>query len=339
MYIEPKYLRQPVTVKIVRDPESKTAALLEVSTEQREILEELLHQMWVKPEQWHRLQETQLEGRAGRIQESEDALEFEIRTIGGYGNEYRFVYDGLCHELYCWMPLNLNNHSSVPNEDDGSVEWRYTPKNLALAFVSTIHGRPEIVRRYQRFRKISFRETSHQNYKTNFTGPAYFIFNSILKKLSGPWFRRLEKDRNWIWHGMIAFVGSLSLLIPLIYLKRDVVLGWIDTIYMNPESFLGFWLLSILALLVALWFSYPASCITSRRNLHTPCIPRHRLVLRIQGPSRCAQRRERRPCGVWVIVTRCEEDAHLPIAPESPVFMGRASPFARDLCNVRGILA
>ena len=79
----------------------------------------------------------------------------------------------------------------------------------------------------------------------------------------------------------------------------------------------------------------PASCITSRRNLHTPCIPRHRLVLRIQGPSRCAQRRERRPCGVWVIVTRCEEDAHLPIAPESPVFMGRASPFARDLCNVR----
>ena len=38
---------------------------------------------------------------------------------------------------------------------------------------------------------------------------------------------------------------------------------------------------------------------------------------------------------MWVIVTRCEEDAHLPIGPESPVFMGRASPFARDLCNIR----
>ena len=82
-------------------------------------------------------------------------------------------------------------------------------------------------------------------------------------------------------------------------------------------------------------WSKPASCITSHRNLHTPCIPRHRLVLRIQSHSQCAQRRERRPCGVWVIVTRCEEDTHLPIAPESPVFMGRASPFARDLCNVR----
>ena len=82
-------------------------------------------------------------------------------------------------------------------------------------------------------------------------------------------------------------------------------------------------------------YNQPASCITSRRNLHTPCIPRHRPVLRIQSPSRCAQRRERRPCGVWVIVTRSEEDAHLPIGPESPVFMGWASPFARDLCNIR----
>ena len=32
----------------------------------------------------------------------------------------------------------------------------------------------------------------------------------------------------------------------------------------------------------------PVSCIASRRNLHTPCIPRHRLVLRIQSPFRRA---------------------------------------------------
>ena len=38
---------------------------------------------------------------------------------------------------------------------------------------------------------------------------------------------------------------------------------------------------------------------------------------------------------MWVIVTRCEEDAHLQIGSESPVFMGRASSFARDLCNIR----
>ena len=36
-----------------------------------------------------------------------------------------------------------------------------------------------------------------------------------------------------------------------------------------------------------------------------------------------------------VIVTRCEEDAHLPISPKSPAFMGRASPFPRDLCIIR----
>ena len=48
----------------------------------------------------------------------------------------------------------------------------------------------------------------------------------------------------------------------------------------------------------------PASCITSRRILHMPSIPRHRLVLRIRSPSRCAQRRERRLCGVCVILIR-----------------------------------
>ncbi|MDD9983187.1 MAG: hypothetical protein OXU81_17820 [Gammaproteobacteria bacterium] len=82
------------------------------------------------------------------------------------------------------------------------------------------------------------------------------------------------------------------------------------------------------------WNSKPASCITSRRNLHTLCIPRHRLV-RIQSPSRCAHRRERRPGGVCIIVTRCEEAPHVPIGPKSLVFVGRASPFARDLCNIR----
>ena len=50
--------------------------------------------------------------------------------------------------------------------------------------------------------------------------------------------------------------------------------------------------------------SQPASCITSRRILHTPSIPRHRLVLRIQNPSRCAQRCERRLSGVCVILIR-----------------------------------
>ena len=69
-----------------------------------------------------------------------------------------------------------------------------------------------------------------------------------------------------------------------------------------------------------------ASCITSRRNLHPPCISRHRFVLRIRSPSRFAQRRERRLSGVCVIFTRCEEDAHGPIDPKSLVFMGRASP-------------
>ena len=48
----------------------------------------------------------------------------------------------------------------------------------------------------------------------------------------------------------------------------------------------------------------PASCITSRRILHMPSIPRHRLVLRIRSPSRCAQRRERRLCGVCVVLIR-----------------------------------
>lgn len=47
-----------------------------------------------------------------------------------------------------------------------------------------------------------------------------------------------------------------------------------------------------------------ASCTSSRRNLHTPSIPRHRLVLRIRSPSRGAQRRERRLSGVCVIFTR-----------------------------------
>ena len=79
----------------------------------------------------------------------------------------------------------------------------------------------------------------------------------------------------------------------------------------------------------------PASCITSHRNLHTPCIPRHGLVLRIRCPSRCAQQRERRLSGPGVIVTRCEEDAHAPIGPKCPAFMGRASPFPRDLCIIR----
>ena len=53
--------------------------------------------------------------------------------------------------------------------------------------------------------------------------------------------------------------------------------------------------------------SYPASCITSRRNLHTPSIPRHRLVLPILRPSRCAQRHERRlsgVCGIFIRVRR-----------------------------------
>ena len=48
----------------------------------------------------------------------------------------------------------------------------------------------------------------------------------------------------------------------------------------------------------------PVSCITSRRILHTPSIPRHRLVLRMQSPSRCAQRRDRRQFGLCVILIR-----------------------------------
>ena len=80
----------------------------------------------------------------------------------------------------------------------------------------------------------------------------------------------------------------------------------------------------------------PASCITSRRNLHTSSISRHRLVLRIQSPSRREQRRERRPSSVCIIVTRCEEDAHGRIGPKSPAFMGRASPFPRNFCIIRG---
>jgi len=58
-------------------------------------------------------------------------------------------------------------------------------------------------------------------------------------------------------------------------------------------------------------------------------------LMRIQSPSRCAQRRERHLSGVCIIVTRCEEDAHTPIGPKIPSFMGRASRFARDLCIIR----
>ncbi len=62
--------------------------------------------------------------------------------------------------------------------------------------------------------------------------------------------------------------------------------------------------LSCLAGLLVLATTTLASCITSRRNLHTPSILRHRLVLRVPSSSRCAQRRERRLCGVWVIFIR-----------------------------------
>ena len=48
----------------------------------------------------------------------------------------------------------------------------------------------------------------------------------------------------------------------------------------------------------------PASCITSRRILHTPSIPCHRLALRIQISCRCAQRREGSLPDVCVIFIR-----------------------------------
>ena len=49
--------------------------------------------------------------------------------------------------------------------------------------------------------------------------------------------------------------------------------------------------------------SYPASCITLRCNLHTPRIPRHRFVLRIQSPSRYMGQHEWRLSGVRIIFT------------------------------------
>ena len=79
----------------------------------------------------------------------------------------------------------------------------------------------------------------------------------------------------------------------------------------------------------------PASCITSRSNLHTPRIPRHRIVLRIRSSSLCARQREWCLSGVRVTFTRREEDAHAPIGPNSPASKGRESLLARDLCNVR----
>ena len=78
-----------------------------------------------------------------------------------------------------------------------------------------------------------------------------------------------------------------------------------------------------------------ASCITSHRNLHTPCILRHRFVPRIQSFSRCARQREQRLFRVRVIFTCCEEDAHAPNGPNSPASKGRESTLARDLCNIR----
>ena len=80
---------------------------------------------------------------------------------------------------------------------------------------------------------------------------------------------------------------------------------------------------------------YLASCITSHRNLHTPCIPRHRFVARIQSLSRCAQQREWHLLRVRVIFTYCEEDAHAPNGPNSPASKGRESTLARGLCNIR----
>ena len=81
--------------------------------------------------------------------------------------------------------------------------------------------------------------------------------------------------------------------------------------------------------------SKPASCITSRRILHMPSIPRHRLVLRIRSPfpvcattRKASVRRVRPP-------HPCEEDAHAPMGSKSPAFKGRASPLTRDLCNIR----
>ena len=78
----------------------------------------------------------------------------------------------------------------------------------------------------------------------------------------------------------------------------------------------------------------PASCITSRRILYMPSIPRHRLVLRTESFPVCAttrkatMRRVRPPHS-------CEEDAHAPMGSKSPAFKGRASPLTRDLCNIR----
>ena len=63
--------------------------------------------------------------------------------------------------------------------------------------------------------------------------------------------------------------------------------------------------------------------------------PASSLVLRIQSPSRRAQGGERRLSGVCFIVTSREEDAHGSNGPKSPAFMGRASPFPRDLCIIR----
>lgn len=71
----------------------------------------------------------------------------------------------------------------------------------------------------------------------------------------------------------------------------------------------------------------PASCITSRRNLHTPSIPRDRIGLQIHSPSRCAQQRQRRLSGVRFIVTRCEDDARTPIGPKSPSIHATSEPF------------
>ena len=79
----------------------------------------------------------------------------------------------------------------------------------------------------------------------------------------------------------------------------------------------------------------PASCIKSRRILHTPSIPRHRLVLRIQNPCRCAQRRERRLSGVCVILIRVRR-THTRRWLQEPAFKGRASLLTREVCNIRG---
>ena len=87
------------------------------------------------------------------------------------------------------------------------------------------------------------------------------------------------------------------------------------------------------------WISrLPAGCTPSRRSLHAPSIPRHRLVPRIWGPFRGARRGE---TGRNVSVRRVrhhhpsEEEAHAAIGAKRLAFKGRASPLARGARIVR----